>query len=99
MESKFAERTVKDNHEMRYYNQKGELVSKSVGWVFRYERRKARAKGKYQQIQVPHPWTEEELKKIEDEALAEEIQGPERRYWEDVSVGEGLKQMYRDPLA
>jgi acyl dehydratase len=98
MDSKFAERTVKDFHEMKYYNQRSELVARSVGWVFRYERRKAREKGKYQGIQVPHPWTEEELKKIEEEALTEEIRGAEHRYWEDVSEGEEMKPLVQGPL-
>jgi acyl dehydratase len=98
MTSKFAERTVKDNHEMKYYNQKGELVARTLGWVFHYERRKAQEKGKYQRIQVPHPWTEEELAKIEEEELAEEIRGSIPRYWEDVTEGEEMKPLVQGPL-
>jgi acyl dehydratase len=98
MASKFAERTVKDYHEMRYYNQKGELVAKTIGWIFRYERRKAHEKGKHQRIQVPHPWTEEELARIEEEELAEEIRGATPRYWEDVAVDEEMKPLVQGPL-
>ena len=98
MSSSFAERTVKDYHEMRYYNQRGELVAKTLGWVFRYERRKAHEKGKYQRIQVPHPWTEEELEKIEEQELAEEIRGANPRYWEDVSASAEMKPLVQGPL-
>jgi acyl dehydratase len=98
MASQFAERMIKDYNELRYYNQRGELVSKSVGWVFRYERRKAHEKGKYKQIQVPHQWKKEELEKIEAEELAEEIRGASPRYWEDVMIGEAMKPLVQGPL-
>ncbi len=98
MPSQFAERIIKDHYENRYCNQKGELVAKLHAWVFRYERKKAHEKGRYKNIQVPHPWTEEELKGIEEEAQAEEIRGACPRYWEDVSVGEQLKTSVQGPL-
>ncbi len=96
--SKFAERMVVDYFEDKYFNQKGQLVSKVLRWVIRTERKKAREKGKYKSITLPHPWTEEELKKIEEEAANTEIRGDKPRFFEDVEVGEELPPLIKGPL-
>ena len=96
--SKFADKTIFDYFENKYFNQSGELVAKVKRLVIRAERRKTREKGKYSKIQLPHPWTEEELKKVEEEVLAEQVRGADPRYWEDVRVGEELPQLVKGPL-
>jgi acyl dehydratase len=88
--SQFAGRIIILKEESRFYNQTGDLVAKTGVWSIRAERHSARGKGKYSDIQLPHPYTEEEMKKIEEEVLAEEIRGSKIRYWEDVDVGEEL---------
>ena len=88
--SQFAGRIIILKEESRFYNQNGDLVAKTGVWSIRAERHSARGKGKYSDIQLPHPYTEEEMKKIEEEVLAEEIRGSKVRYWEDVNVGEEL---------
>ncbi len=98
MPSKFAERMVIDYFEDKYFNQRGQLVSKVLRWVIRTERKKAREKGKYKSITLPHPWTEEELKKIEEEAANVEIRGDKPRFFEDVEVGEELPPLVKGPL-
>ena len=84
--SEFAGRTIIEYHDKLYYNKKDELVAKAKGWIIRAERRAAKKRGKYLKIELPHPWTNEELKKIEDEVLAEEVRGSKVRYWEDVQI-------------
>jgi acyl dehydratase len=69
--SVFAEKTVIECNENHYTNQHGELVAKISWEVFHFERAKARKKGKYHHIELPHPWTKEELKKVEEEVLSE----------------------------
>lgn len=96
--SKFGERVVRDFYDNFYWNQKGVLVAKIRWWTHRIERKKIKEKGKYKAIQLPHPWTEEELKKIEDEVLEEEIRGANPRYWEDVNVDDELKPLVKGPL-
>ena len=81
-----------------HYNQKGELVAKAREWSVRAERGASRETGKYHSLQLPHPWTDEELKKIEDETLAEEVRGASVRYWEDTEVGEELKPVVKGPF-
>jgi len=98
LESKFATRMIKDLNEMRYYNQKGELVTRTTAWIFRFERKAAHERGKYDKIQVPHAWTEDELQKIELEELEEEIRGSNPRFWEETEEGDKMKPLVQGPL-
>jgi acyl dehydratase len=86
-----------------YHNQRGELVAKVREHVLRLERSEI-DKGlmrtdKAKLTSLPHPWTEEEVRQIEDEVLAEfdNIRGSTPRYWEDVSEGETLPDLVRGP--
>ncbi|MCJ7594651.1 MAG: MaoC family dehydratase N-terminal domain-containing protein [Desulfobacterales bacterium] len=97
-ESKFAEKTIFDYFENKYFGPKDDLVAKVKRLIIRAERKKTREKGKYSNIEIPHPWTMEELEKIEEEVLAEEIRGSTPRYWEDVTVGQQLPQLVKGPL-
>jgi acyl dehydratase len=96
--SNFARRMVIEYRERLYHNQNDELVAKARGWVIRVERGSAREKGKHSNIQIPHPWTDIDLKKIEKEVLDEEIRGDRMRYWEDVQIGEDLPACVKGPL-
>lgn len=97
-QSRFSGRLIMVREEARYYNQRGELVATAKTWNARAERRAARERGKYSHIKLPHPWTEEELKRIEEEVLSEEIRGSTPRYWEDVQVGEELHPVIKGPF-
>ncbi len=96
--SKFAGRMVMEYQDANYYNQLGELVAKAKTWLVRAERTAAREKGIYHNLQLPHPWTEEELLKVEEDVLSEEVRGSNIRYWEDVQPGEELKPVVKGPL-
>lgn len=96
--SAFAEKMIVDSYENRYYDQRDELVAKVRWSVIRTERDTARKRGKYHSIQLPHPWTEGELRKTEEEVMSEEIRGALPRYWEDVAVGDELKPVVKGPL-
>ena len=97
-ESRFAGRFVMEYQEARYLNQRGQLVSKAKTWLVRAERPAARQKGKYSGTTLPHPWKEEELRRIESDVLAERPRGAEPRFWEDVEVGEELPPLTKGPL-
>lgn len=96
--SSFAKRMIIEYRDRCYYNQNDELVAKAKGWIMRVERGVAKEKGKYLNIQMPHPWKEEELKKIEQEVLSEPIRGNQVRYWEDVQIDEDLPMCIKGPL-
>jgi acyl dehydratase len=93
--SRFAEKTVFEYQRFEYWNQRNELVSRGYCMLVRYERQTAKQQtaegtGKYDHIQVPHPWTPEAQAKVDEDCLAEEIRGSSIRYWEDVKVGDEL---------
>ncbi len=97
-ESRFAGRIIIVHYDNNFYNQFGERVANAKSWSVRAERKAAQEKGKYSDIQVPHPWTEDELKMIEKQVLEEQIRGSEARYWEDVQEGETLPALVKGPL-
>jgi acyl dehydratase len=96
--SSFARRMIKQLQDRMYYNQSGELVAKALRWNLRTERSETRSKGRYSQVQLPHPWKEKELDKIKGEVLAAEIRGSQVRYWEDVEIGQELPPLVKGPI-
>lgn len=96
--SKFAGKTAFEYQRADYRNQRGELVASVYVMLVRYERQTAKKTGKYDAIQILHPWTEEELEKVDEDVLAEEIRGSEPRYWEDVNVGDKLQPVVKGRL-
>ncbi len=97
-ESRYAEETVIDHFQNQYWNQNGELIAKYHWWVVHFARAKARKKKKYGRLELPHPWTDEQLRQIEQEILSEEIRGSKPRYWEEVEIGEELGPVVKGPL-
>lgn len=98
--SRFAGKTVFEYQRFEYWNQRRELVSRGYNMLVRYERQTARqqtsnGKGKYDHIQVPHPWTPEEQAKVDEDCLAEEIRGADTRWWENVNVGDELQPVVK----
>ena len=98
-ESSYADETVIDHFENQYWNQNGDLVARYHWWVVHFARQKARKKKKYANLELPHPWTEEQLQQIEKETLAEEIRGSKPRYWEDVKLGDEFGPVIKGPLS
>ena len=96
--SKFAEVTVFEYQNSKFFNQNGELVADTNLWLIRAERSKAREKRRYSKYVLPHPWTKEELEEIEEQILKEKPRGSEHRYWEDVEVGEELPIITKGPF-
>ncbi|MFC2003572.1 MaoC family dehydratase N-terminal domain-containing protein, partial [Chloroflexota bacterium] len=97
--TKTAGRAIFEYHNKLCYNQRDELVAKSSSLLIRIGASKeAGEKKNASPIQLPHPWTEEELEKIEAEIMAEEVRGDKTRYWEDVQVGEELPQIVKGPV-
>jgi acyl dehydratase len=96
--SKFSKKTVFEYQRSDFYNQRNELVARTNVWVIRAERRTARKTGKYVSIKLPHPYTDEELERIDEEVLGEEIRGSTPRYWEDIRIDEELPAVVKGPL-
>lgn len=96
-EGAFAGRMVATDMEILYRNQRDEAVAIAHGNVFRVVRERAAARGKYSE-QRKEPYTLEQLERIWELYDAEEVRGPEPRYFEDVEVGDVIGPIVRGPL-
>lgn len=96
--SKFAGRRIKDYLRQEYRNQDDELVAVFICSRVRFERTEAQSRSTARSVEIPHPWTEEELERIEQDVLAERPRGATPRYWEDVAVGDELDIITKGPL-
>ncbi|MDP6346820.1 MAG: MaoC family dehydratase N-terminal domain-containing protein [Dehalococcoidia bacterium] len=97
-DSKFAGKMVMEYQKAEFFNQKDELLAKTDLWLVRTERKAARDTGKYHHIELPHPWTDEELERVEEACVSEEPRGSKTRFWEDVEVGEEVPTVIKGPL-
>jgi acyl dehydratase len=96
--SKFAGRRIKDFLRQEYYNQDGELVAEFLPSRIRFERSEAKSRAEQRKIELPHPWTPEELEAIEEDVLAETPRGAEPRWWEDVQIGDQIGTITKGPI-
>jgi acyl dehydratase len=99
--SSFAGQTVTDHFLNTYRNQRGEVVAEIHWTVFNYERSQAKARSgrpNGDPVQLPHPWTAEEVAVLEQQIASERPRGREPRFWEDVEVGEPLCEIIKGPI-
>jgi acyl dehydratase len=100
--SNFAGQTVTDHFLNSYTNQRGELVAEITWQVMNFERASARGRSrseaKKNDIVLPHPWTLDEIERVEKQVLSEKPRGEEPRYWEDVEVGSALDPLTKGPI-
>ncbi len=97
-DSNFGGRRIKDYLRQEYRNQDGELVSTFICSRMRFERGEMQKRAETRKIDLPHPWTEEQLNAIEEDILAEKPRGATPRYWEDVNVGDEIDVITKGPL-
>jgi acyl dehydratase len=97
--SNFAGRLVTDQFTNTYHNQDGEKVAEIRWWQVNYERSTARrSKGDRKPLTVPHPWTAEEIEKVERQVLAEKPRGNRALYWDDVNAGDTVPVLTKGPI-
>jgi hypothetical protein len=96
--SSFAGRAVTDQIRTTYRNQDEKTVSEIVMRVVRFERGPARERAVERKIELPHPWSEEELTAIENDILAERPRGNKIRWWEDVQIGDKVDAITKGPI-
>jgi hypothetical protein len=83
--------------EIRFYNQKDELVAIQVMPVIRAEREESKKRGKYTQIERS-TYSDEEIAQIDAELEAEVARGGTPRYWERTEIGEDVSPVVKGPL-
>ncbi|HEY5853639.1 MAG TPA: MaoC family dehydratase N-terminal domain-containing protein [Aldersonia sp.] len=96
--SNFAGRRIKDYLRQEYRNQNDELAATFICSRMRFERTEMQAKRESRKVELPHPWTDEELERIENDILAEQPRGAEPRYWDDVQIGDELDVITKGPI-
>jgi acyl dehydratase len=97
--SKFAGRMVTDHFTNTYHNQRGEKVAEIRWQVVNYERATARStKKSHKPLEIPHPWTPDEVAEVEARVLAEKPRGEEPLWWEDVTVGDPVASLTKGPI-
>lgn len=97
-DSNFGGRRIKDYLRQEYRNQDGELVSTFICSRMRFERTEMQKRASTRTIEIPHPWTDEQLVAIEDQVMAEKPRGATPRYWDDVQVGDEIDVITKGPL-
>lgn len=97
-DSNFGGRRIKDYLRQEYRNQDDELLATFICSRMRFERGEMQARRESRKIELPHPWTDEQLVEIEEQVLAEKPRGATPRYWEDVQVGDELDVITKGPL-
>jgi hypothetical protein len=97
-DSKFGGRRVQDYIRQEYRGEDGDLIATFICSRMRFERTEMQARRTSRKIELPHPWTEEQLDQIEADILAESPRGANPRYWEDVNVGDELDIITKGPI-
>jgi acyl dehydratase len=98
IESRFGGRRIKDYLRQEYRNQHGDLVARFICSRMRFERSEMQKRAPSRGVDVPHPWTAEEIAAIEADVLAEKPRGADPRYWEDVQVGDEIDVVTKGPI-
>jgi acyl dehydratase len=96
-ESDYAERAVHEWTAQVFQEIGGPLLSAQYRLMIRTERTKARARKKYDAIEL-RPYEDDEIAAIEEQYALERRRGAEKRYWEDVAVGDPVGPMVKGPL-
>ncbi len=95
--SEFAERSLLTTYASVKMNQRAEIVAISRTLAIYTERKTAREKGKYADLE-PTTYSDEDMARIDAIYESEEPRSSVTRYWEDVQVGEALPPMAKGPL-
>ncbi len=97
LEVKKGGNIIIEHHEESFHNQRGELIARAKSWSIGTKSVTEQA-AKAQDVKLPHPWSDEELRKIEREILNEPRRGSDVLYWEDVNLDEELPPVIKGPL-
>jgi acyl dehydratase len=95
--SEFAGRNVIQVSREVKFNQRQEVVGVYRTLRVLTERKTAADKGKYAKIE-PQTYTDEDIARIDEVYANEKVRGAEKRFWEDVEIGDSLGTMAKGPL-
>ena len=96
-DSRFAGKTILQEHIYTFADGDGELLAKVKEWHLRTERDTARRRGKHKRLE-PASYSPEEIERIFEDCEKEEVRGSKPRFWEDTSIGDKLAPVVKGPL-
>ena len=99
--TQFAGRAFQQVYHVNFFGKDGDLVAEADSWCFRTDRDIAREEGtKYTALKgKPRKvYTADELEEFYKLYAEEEIRGADKRYFEDVAVGDKLPTMAKGPM-
>jgi acyl dehydratase len=99
-QTRFAGRAIQQIYHVDFFDQDDNQIVSADSWCFRTERDAARELGsKYDSAkEEPAPYTPEQIEEVWERYAAETVRGAEKRYVEDVTVGEELPPMVKGPM-
>lgn len=95
--SEFANRAVHEWSASASRDDTGQLIGMNLGLFIRTERETAEKTGKYKDI-VIEPYTDEQIREIDEQYAREKPRGAEPRYWEQVNEGDEIDPLVKGPL-
>ena len=96
-DSRFAGKTILQEHIYTFADGNGELLAKVKEWHLRTERDTARRRGKHKRLE-PASYSPEEIERIFQDCEKEEVRGSKPRFWEDTLIGDKLAPVVKGPL-
>ncbi|HET9612280.1 MAG TPA: hypothetical protein VFP06_21885 [Acidimicrobiales bacterium] len=95
--SEFAERAVHEWTGQVFRAEDGPLLSAQYRLMIRTERGRARARGRYDDVELA-PYSDDQIAEIEAQYARERPRGSETRWWEDVAEGDAVGPLVKGPL-
>ena len=95
--STFARRAIKQTYRTTFVDDAGAVAAEADSWCFRTERDTARERAKYA-ARPPHVYGADDVARIREGYVHEEIRGVTPRVFEDVKVGDALPEVVKGPL-
>jgi acyl dehydratase len=95
--SEFAERAVHEWTGQVFRDDSGRLLSGQYRLMIRTERTKARARKKYDDVEIT-PYTDDQIAEIDKQYESEGPRGSVPRWWEDVDEGDLVGPLVKGPL-
>lgn len=81
-----------------FFDEQNDVLAHARSLTFRMERGETRERNTLGKAFEPATWTDEQLEAVETLYAQEKVRGTERRYWEDVQVGDKLDPIVKGPL-
>jgi len=96
--SKFSGEMIVTESLCQYRNHRGEVVGLCKFFCHQSSSNEAALKtGKYDAIAEPYRYSDEEIRKMEEDRESEEMRGSRPRYWEDVAEGDSIGHLVLGP--